>query len=739
MAEEVPSRYQLKLLRPDGEERWVDFTAALVHFRGDPTVIGTAFDVTELRSAEDELRSHRARLEELVRERTDRLATSEETFRALAENSYDTIMRFDSEHRHLYANPIVEIKTGIPVADFIGRTHAELGFPEHLVELWDDAIGRVFEQRKPHRVEFELPTGIWIDWLLIPEFAPSGDVASVITTARDITERKRSEDELRRHRDHLEDLVQARTRELEERAHQLRQEIADRRKAEEALRDSEERFRSLHESVAIGLYRTTPDGRVLMANPAMVRMLGFPSFAELAACNLEEEAALYGKLPRRSFVELIEGTGTVRGLEWELTRRDGTTIHVRETASATCDVDGRVLYYEGALEDVTEQRRLEQELRQAQKMQAVGQLAGGVAHDFNNLLMAIMGPVELLQQRLQDDPQAVRDLQIVHDSARRAADLTRGLLAFASRQVLAARPLDLDAVIAGMMPILKRVMPENIGIEFKPSQRLAAVTADRAQLEQVVMNLCLNSRDAMPDGGTILISTRELDTDSRLRARHGEGVRDAYVLLSIGDTGLGMDGETLQRVFEPFFSTKGPGRGAGMGLATVYGIVRQHDGLIEIDSSATRGTVCRVYLPACDAVVEPQPAVGLAPSEGGSETILVAEDAVEVRHVLVSILTGLGYRVLEAGDGVEALRVLQDRGGEVSLVITDVVMPRMGGADLYREAVTVAPSCRFLFSSGYAESALEEGLVDGERAHFIAKPYGVDDLASVVRQILDGS
>ncbi|MBI4914949.1 MAG: GAF domain-containing protein [Acidobacteria bacterium] len=384
-----------------------------------------------------------------------------------------------------------------------------------------------------------------------------------------------------------------------------------------------------------------------------------------------------------------------------------------------------------------ERKRLEDRLRLSQRIEALGQLAGGVAHDFNNLLMAILGSTELLQKRHSQDGEAGAELDTIHRSVRRASELTRGLLAFARRQVLEAVPLDLDQVIPQFLPILRRVIPENISIDFRPNGRLGTVRADRNQIDQILMNLCVNSRDAMSGGGRIAIQTRNVTLGDDYVTTHPWSRPGDYVLLSVRDNGAGMDAHTLRHIFEPFFTTREPGKGSGLGLATVYGIVKQHDGLIDVDSQVGGGTTVNVYLPRVEGVPSELEPTDSRPVSGGSETILVVEDEAEVRRIVLEVLAGLGYRVLEASDGVEALEQLRSGTARVDLVITDVIMPRMGGRELFEAAAALTWRPRFLFSSGYGETLVNSGVAGSERAAFIAKPYGIDDLARKVRELLE--
>lgn len=513
--------------------------------------------------------------------------------------------------------------------------------------------------------------------------------------------------------------------------------VSARHQAEYALMESEQRFHSFFANAPVGLYRTTPDGRVLLANPALVRMLGFESAEDLTEINLEREG-YYRDFSRQFFREKVEREGEIRGFEAVWRRADGTPIVVVENAKAIRDSSGALLYYDGSVEDVTERKTLEDRLHLLERVEAIGQLAGGIAHDFNNLLLAVLGSTELLMRRRggQDPDQA--ELETIHRTASRAAELTRRLLAFSRRQVLEPRDFSLNDMVQDFLPVLQRVIPEHVSIEFKPAPDLWTAHADPGQIEQVLMNLCINARDAMPRGGVLRLSTENVTVGSDFLETHPWGPPGEYSRLTVVDTGTGMDRETLARLFQPFFTTKQPGKGTGLGLATVYGIVKQHGGMVDVHSELGRGTTFHVYLPRVTRPAQALARRDRAPATGGSEHILVVDDDPEVRRILNSILVGLGYTVEQAGNGEEAMEILRRPDSAVDLVITDVVMPRMGGVELAEKARQESPSTRFLFSSGYSEQAFEPGLAMRPGFGYLAKPYSIDDLAHKLRDLLDG-
>ncbi len=395
-----------------------------------------------------------------------------------------------------------------------------------------------------------------------------------------------------------------------------------------------------------------------------------------------------------------------------------------------------------------EREKLEAQLRQALKMEAVGQLAGGIAHDFNNLLQVILGYVDVLQGNLGKDAATGEALDAVRQAGERAADLTRQLLAFSRRQIIKPVNVDLNRLLQGVLKMIRRVIGEHIAIRFMPAEQLGTIYVDRGQMEQIVTNLSLNARDAMPNGGTLTIETEDVFVGDDFCREHPWAAEGRYALMSVTDTGHGMDEATRAQVFEPFFTTKGVGEGTGLGLATVYGIVKQHNGLIHVYSEPEKGTAFKVYIPI---VERPAEAVRAKPEEaavGGTETILVAEDEEVVRNLVSRILETAGYTVLTACDGEEALRVFEEHAGAIDMAILDVMMPKLSGRDAMnriqqfvksRQTVAKCPRMRFLFSSGYSQDAIHTNFVIKEGLRLITKPYGRSDLLRAVRETLEAS
>ena len=498
------------------------------------------------------------------------------------------------------------------------------------------------------------------------------------------------------------------------------------------LVQSEKRYRSLFDNAQLGIFRSTPEGRFLAVNPTLVQMLGYASATELMAVDIP---TLYKDttLRERLLAESLEQR-KIQSTEVVWVRKNQSEIALRLSGRLIADEQTGDDTFEIFVEDITTRQHLEAELRQAQKMEAVGQLAGGVAHDFNNQLTAILGYTELLLDQHGNDSALGRDLHEIQRAGRSSAKLTQQLLAFSRKQVLKMEVLDLNQVVRRLEEILRRVMGEDIQLQAKLGGELPHVRADSGQLDQVLMNLAVNARDAMPDGGALTIETSSvtLREDSRL-PESVKIVPGPYVVLSVNDTGVGMDGLTRARIFEPFFTTKEQGKGTGLGLATVYGIVKQLGGYIWVDSDPGQGARFTLHLPATSAtadVSDPEPS--LAASAQQAETILLVEDEDAVRHFASRVLKHYGYQVLEAATPDEAL-AMAAKDPPIDLVLTDVVMPGLSGPDLLAR-IRACRSVRGLLMTGYTERLITTG--DGS-ADVLEKPFESNELLRLVRRALE--
>jgi two-component system cell cycle sensor histidine kinase/response regulator CckA len=511
--------------------------------------------------------------------------------------------------------------------------------------------------------------------------------------------------------------------------------ITERKETEAAIRVSEARYRSLVAASAQVVWTTDRDGAMRQTR----------EWCALTGQS-EDEASGWGWLDavhaddRERAAQTINHALTAKrgyGIEYRLRTRDGSVRHFSARAAPVLDPAGHILEWVGAAADVTEHRNLQDQFTQSLKMEAIGQLAGGVAHDFNNLLTVITGCGELLLEDLPAQSPSRELVQEMKRAGERAATLTRQLLAFSRKQLLAPRVLDLNEIISGSEKMLRRLVGENTEVITRLDPDLWPVMADAAQIDQMLMNLVMNACDAMTAGGRLVLETRNAELDKAWAQAHLEARSGPHVLLSVTDSGTGMSEEVKRHLFEPFFTTKAPGRGSGLGLATVYGIVKQSGGVIEVDSEPGEGTTVRVYLPVTTERASTGRSMPGLPTPGGSEVLLVVEDEEAVRSLTRRVLTRGGYHVIEAREGREAMLVASEFPDHIDLLVTDVVMPEMGGVELARDLTALRPRLKVLFVSGYTDDAiLRHGVLD-HQVSFLQKPFTIDGLLRIVRDVLD--
>jgi len=504
---------------------------------------------------------------------------------------------------------------------------------------------------------------------------------------------------------------------------------------EQAMRRSEARYRSLVQSSVYGIYRSSLQGRFLDVNPALITMLGYGSAEEVLLLDPEKDVFAQSEEHTR-LIEDFRRTGRLDGVEVKWKRKDGSTITVRLSGRAVSSADEPADVLEAIAEDVTDRRALEDQFRQAQKMEAVGRLAGGVAHDFNNLLMVISGYAEVILAALDTEHPLYEKARSIQQASDRATTLTRQLLAFSRKQLLELKVVDVNSIVADMERLLRPLIGEDVELVTRLAPEAGFTRADAGQLEQVLMNLVVNAKDAMPaGGGKLTIETQNVAIDEGHRRGQNFIRPGSYVLLSVSDTGMGMDKETQSRIFEPFFTTKEKGKGTGLGLSTVYGIVKQSGGYVMVQSEVGQGTSFHIYLPQVEGVAEKLAAPVARATEGGTETILLVEDEESVRQLVRDTLAARGYNVLEAGNGEAALDVAM-REHKIDLVITDVIMPGMGGRELVQHLAKSRPESKVLYLSGYTEDAItSEGNI-GTGAAFLQKPFTLQNLSRKVREVL---
>ena len=689
--------FETRFRRKDGGVIWVSITARAVKDESANVLYyeGTIEDITERKLAEEGLRGSERRLADIINflpDATfviDTAGTIIAWNRALEEMTGLEAKRVVGKGGYEYAIPFYGTRRPLLIDLALARDEEAEKFYPYITRDHDILVSEVYVPR--------LKGGLHLWLKASPLYDSSGNVVGAIESIRDVTARKR---------------------------------------AEEALRESEERYRQLFEMESDAIFLVdNARGAILEVNASASGLYGYSreemlrmKNTDLSAEPEETVAATRQRRPRVPIRYHRKKDGTAFPVE--ITARHfnsrGREVHV----AAIRDISFR-------MEVEEEKRRLQAQLLQAQKMEAIGTLAGGLAHDFNNLLQAVQGYAELVLLRPKQDEPRSRELHEIIRAAKRGAELTRQLLTFSRKVESKPQPMELNRRVEQVKELLARTIPKMIEIELRLADDLKMINADSTQIEQVLMNLAVNAKDAMPEGGRLFVETRNVSLDkaycdTHLGARPGD-----YVLLMVSDTGYGMDQETLEHIFEPFFTTKGVGRGTGLGLAMVYGIVKSHNGYITCYSEVGHGTTFKIYLPTVEEAPEvPRDRVERLP-EGGTETILLVDDEESVRQLGKEMLETVGYRVLIASDGEEAMGLCTQRMGDIHLVILDLIMPGIGGKSCLEALLRLDPRVKVLIASGYSVNGrLEETLRSGARA-FISKPYELRDLLKRVRDILD--
>ena len=635
----------------------------------------------------------------------DALRQNERRFRALIENSADIVTLVDPAGVITYSSPAAARILGYDPEEMIGLNAFDWIRPEQVERVAEHMAAALRSPGEPEFVRTELRAkgGTWrlFEGTMTNCLGVPG-VEAIVANLRDMTEQER---------------------------------------AQEALREAEGRFRTLVEQLPAITYiaEAGAQGRWEYVSPQIETLLGFSPQEWMALANTWWNRVHPDDRERVTENEKeFERTGKPLRQEYRMFARDGRVLWFRDEAILLRREPNTPALMQGVLHDITDQRRLEDQLRQAQKMEAVGRLAGGVAHDFNNLLMVIQGHTSLLSERLQEGSAERRSVDQIQKSSERAAALTRQLLAFSRMQVMQPRVLDLNGVVADTGKMLRRVIGEHIDLILRYDSGLGRVKADPGQIEQVLLNLVVNARDAMPSGGKVVIETCNLSLDEAAARRISSLHPGSYVVLSVSDTGVGMDPETQSHIFEPFFTTKEQGKGTGLGLATVYGIVQQSGGHITVYSQPGQGATFRLYFPRVEEPADRGSGIRPRPKmPKGSETILLVEDETEVRELAREALRRGGYAVLEASDGANALRVAESFTGLIHLLLTDVVMPKLGGPDLAARLLEMRPGLRVLYMSGYSEFISAGHGEIGPLTYFLQKPFSLESLGRKVRDVLD--
>jgi two-component system cell cycle sensor histidine kinase/response regulator CckA len=519
----------------------------------------------------------------------------------------------------------------------------------------------------------------------------------------------------------------------------IQRDVTERRRAEMLVRESEKKYRSIFEGSQDAIFVSSADGTLLDVNQAAVELLGYPSSTDVVA--LPGMAALFtrpGQLGE--YHERLRKEGRVRDFEVELTRRDGQKRVVLLSASSESDASGNVTNYRGFIRDITDRRRLEEQFRQAQKMEGIGTLAGGIAHDFNNLLGIILGFTQLMESGKGDPERFAKSIETIKKAVERGSGLVRQLLTFARRADPSFHDLNANDLVNDLVRMLTETFPRTITIATDLDAHLPMITADHGQLQQALLNLCVNARDAITAPGrgeagvgTLTLSTRNVD-GATLREKFTDAKLERYVGISVRDSGMGMDEETRSRIFEPFFTTKELGQGTGLGLSVVYGILNSHQGFIDVESRPGEGTAFHLYFPITDALYPPEPREQIPE---GIETILIVEDEEMLRDLLKTFLTGNGYTVLTAQNGEEGLEIFRERGREISLVLSDMGLPRLGGWEMFQQMKEIDDGVKVILASGYFDPNLKMDLVKAGAKDFIQKPYVPDYILRRIREVID--
>jgi PAS domain S-box-containing protein len=630
-----------------------------------------------------------------------RILEREQLFRLISDNVADMIAVVDMDGQRIYNSVSYERNLGYSLNELKASSGFDQIHPddrERVRQAAADAartgVGRTLEYRIRHK------SGFWcfLESTSSVILSPKGVPEKLVIVNRDISERK---------------------------------------KAVEALRLSEAGFRSVVEGAPYGICRATIDGQFLRANPALLRMLGYESEQQLLQVNHITDVFRDPDDFQR-LVSFLKDVGEFRDVEIEWIRKDSIPITVKCSGRRLNDAIECSLDFEVFAEDVTEKRILERQLRMAAKMEAIGRLSGGIAHDFNNLLGVIIGYSQLLQQKVGWDNPLREYVEEVEKAGQRAVSLTRQLLAFSRQQILTPAVLDLNTLVTDMEKMLPRLIGEDITVSIRLDPELGTVKADQSQIEQIVINLAVNARDAMPEGGSLVIHTSNVDLDEAYARQHPGAKPGRFVMLAVEDTGTGMAPGTLARIFEPFFTTKELGKGTGLGLATVYGVVKQSGGYIWVESEQGKGAIFQILLPRidekCAAPVQIRPPAG---ELHGIETVLLVEDSEALRKLARSFLLEHGFRVLVASSGNEAVQVAETYSGPIHLLVTDVIMPGINGKALSDLLVTKRPLMKVLYISGYTDSFIAGHGVLEEGTHLLHKPFSKDVLIRRVRETLD--
>jgi PAS domain S-box-containing protein len=632
------------------------------------------------------------------------LRESEQKLRLMANNLTEMVMSYDMNRNLIYVNHAVEGLTGYSVAELHQQEFVCWVHPDdrsRMLGHWDDLFRGVAFQDEEYRLVTKCGQEKWAIASWGPIFEHGGRQVGVQGSEREITERKH---------------------------------------AEQALRESERRFRELLESVQLVAVMIDLNGYICFCNQHALTITGWTE-DEVIGHPASQFLDTKSQQEIGEVLDFLRRTGRPRPFsESRILTKKGEGRWIQWSSAPLRDAAGRTIGFASLGTDVTEHRELQDQYVQAQKLECAGRLAGGIAHDFNNLLVVINGYSDLILEQLYEDHPLRESIDAIRRAGQRAAELTHQLLAFGRKQAFRKQPLDLNILVRNSERMLATLLGEDIDLATVLEPSLGLIRADPGQMDQILMNLVLNARDAMPDGGGLIIQTANVEFGQDALSRHPGMSPGDYVLLKVMDTGVGMDEQTLQHIFDPFFTTKPEGKGTGLGLASVFGIVKQTEGWIWVSSEPGKGTTFEVYLPRTGGRVEPEVAVASATGRcRSSGTVLLVEDQEDVRRLTSEVLETCGYQVLTAGDGGAALLVSQRHPGPIDLMLSDVVMPGMKGPELARQIKSLRPEMKVLFMSGYVQKTGEAGSILDTDAECLSKPFSPRTLADKVREVLEAA